>query len=111
FKPAMGKGLWLGTLLVGIDQVVFKGKAPWTMHSRKPDHENLKPAAECQPIQYPKPDGKLTFDKLSSVFVSNTNHEENQPVHLTLKDDRIPVEVNLATYAGPEQRYCPAGVY
>ncbi len=111
FKPAMGKGLWLGTLLVGIDQVVFKGKAPWTMHSRKPDHENLKPAAECQPIQYPKPDGKLTFDKLSSVFVSNTNHEENQPIHLTLKDDRIPVEVNLATYAGPEQRYCPAGVY
>ncbi|NLD70224.1 MAG: electron transfer flavoprotein-ubiquinone oxidoreductase [Limnobacter sp.] len=111
FKPAMGKGLWLGTLLVGIDQVVFKGKAPWTMHSRKPDHEYLKPAAECQPIQYPKPDGKLTFDKLSSVFVSNTNHEENQPIHLTLKDDRIPVEVNLATYAGPEQRYCPAGVY
>ena len=111
FKPAMGKGLWLGTLLVGIDQVVFKGKAPWTMRSRKPDHEYLKPAAECQPIQYPKPDGKLTFDKLSSVLVSNTNHEENQPDHQTLKDDRIPVEVNLATYAGPEQRYCPAGVY
>ncbi|HRO59656.1 MAG TPA: electron transfer flavoprotein-ubiquinone oxidoreductase [Burkholderiaceae bacterium] len=111
FKPSMGKGLWLGTLLVGIDQVVFKGKAPWTMHNRKPDHEYLKPAAECQPIQYPKPDGKLSFDKLSSVFISNTNHEENQPIHLTLKDDRIPVEVNLATYAGPEQRYCPAGVY
>jgi len=111
FKPAMGKGLWLGTLLVGIDQVVFKGKAPWTMHTTKPDHAYLKPASESTPIQYPKPDGKLSFDKLSSVFISNTNHEENQPIHLTLRDPSIPVETNLAVYAGPEQRYCPAGVY
>ncbi len=111
FKPMMAKGLWMGTLLVGIDQVVFKGKAPWTMHSTKPDHEYLKPAAECTPIDYPKPDGKITFDKLSSVFISGTNHEENQPIHLTLKDASIPVSLNLAKYAGPEQRYCPAGVY
>jgi electron-transferring-flavoprotein dehydrogenase len=111
FKPMMGKGLWMGTLMVGIDQLVFKGKAPWTMHSTKPDHEYLKPAAECTPIEYPKPDGKISFDKLSSVFISSTNHEENQPIHLTLIDASIPVSLNLAKYAGPEQRYCPAGVY
>ncbi len=111
FKPAMSKGLWTGTLLVGIDQVVFKGKAPFTLHTSKPDNEYLKPAAECTPISYPKPDGKISFDKLSSVFISNTNHEENQPIHLTLKDPSIPVDINLARYAGPEQRYCPAGVY
>ena len=111
FKPAMNKGLWLGTLLVGIDQVLFKGKAPFTLHVEKPDHEYLRPASECTPIEYPKPDGKLTFDKLSSVFISNTNHEENQPVHLTLKDPSVPVDINLRKYAGPEQRYCPAGVY
>jgi electron-transferring-flavoprotein dehydrogenase len=111
FKPSMGKGLWLGTLLVGIDQVVFKGKAPWTMHTTKPDHAYLKPANECTPIEYPKPDGKISFDKLSSVFISNTNHEENQPIHLTLKDASVPVATNLAKFAGPEQRYCPAGVY
>ena len=111
FKPAMNKGLWLGTLLVGIDQVLFKGKAPFTLHVEKPDHEYLRPASECTPIEYPKPDGKLTFDKLSSVFISNTNHEENHPVHLTLKDPQVPVQINLARYAGPEQRYCPAGVY
>ncbi|MBE0593787.1 MAG: 4Fe-4S dicluster domain-containing protein, partial [Gemmatimonadales bacterium] len=104
FKPAMSKGLWMGTLLVGIDQVVFKGKAPFTLHTSKPDNEYLKPAAECTRIDYPKPDGKISFDKLSSVFISNTNHEENQPIHLTLKDPTIPVEVNLARYAGPEQR-------
>jgi electron-transferring-flavoprotein dehydrogenase len=111
FKPAMSKGLWMGTLLVGIDQVVFKGKAPFTLHTSKPDNEYLRPAAECTPIDYPKPDGKISFDKLSSVFISNTNHEENQPIHLTLKDQSIPVDTNLARYAGPEQRYCPAGVY
>ncbi|RJG01235.1 electron transfer flavoprotein-ubiquinone oxidoreductase [Noviherbaspirillum sedimenti] len=111
FKPAMGKGLVTGTLLVGIDQVVFGGKAPWTLHHTHADHETLKPASECQPITYPKPDGKLTFDRLSSVFISNTNHAEDQPVHLTLRNDAVPVNVNLATYAGPEARYCPAGVY
>ena len=111
FKPAMGKGLWSGTLLVGIDQVLFRGKAPYTMRTKRPDHEYLKPASECQPIVYPKPDGKLTFDRLSSVFISNTNHEENQPAHLTLKDPSVPTAINLPRYAGPESRYCPAGVY
>jgi electron-transferring-flavoprotein dehydrogenase len=111
FKPAMSKGLWSGTLLVGIDQVLFRGKAPFNLHSAKADHEYLKPASECQPINYPRPDGKLTFDRLSSVFLSSTNHEENQPAHLTLKDPTVAVEINLKTYAGPESRYCPAGVY
>jgi electron-transferring-flavoprotein dehydrogenase len=111
FKPWMAKGLYLGTLMVGIDQVVFGGKAPWTLHHQHADHECLKPAAQCQPIQYPKPDGKLTFDRLSSVFISNTNHAEDQPVHLTLKETSVPVAINLAKYAGPESRYCPAGVY
>lgn len=111
FKAAMSKGLWAGTLLVGIDQTVFRGKAPFTLHVKRPDHEYLMPAAEAKPIAYPKPDGKFSFDRLSSVFISNTNHEENQPVHLTLKDPQVPVQINLARYAGPEQRYCPAGVY
>jgi len=111
FKPWMSKGLYLGTVMTGIDQMVFKGKAPWTLRHKHADHECLRPASEFQPIAYPKPDGKLTFDKLSSVFISNTNHAEDQPVHLTLKNPAIPVEVNLAKYAGPEQRYCPAGVY
>ena len=111
FKPAMSKGLITGTLMVGIDQVLFRGKAPWTLHHTHADHECLKPAAEFQPIAYPKPDGKLTFDRLSSVFISNTNHTEHQPAHLTLKNPEVPVSVNLARYAGPESRYCPAGVY
>jgi tripartite ATP-independent transporter DctP family solute receptor len=84
---------------------------PVDLHRTKPDHVYLKPAAECKPIVYPKPDGKLTFDRLSSVFISNTNHEENQPAHLTLKDPSVPVDINLHKYAGPESRYCPAGVY
>jgi len=111
FKPWMDKGLWAGTLMFGVDQVVLRGRAPWTLHRGTPDHAKLRPAAECAPIQYPKPDGKITFDRLSSVYVSNTHHEENQPSHLTLKDPAIPVRVNLAIYAGPESRYCPAGVY
>ncbi len=111
FKPWMSKGLYLGTLMVGIDQVVFRGKAPWTLHHTHADHECLKPAAECQPIIYPKPDNVLTFDRLSSVFISNTNHNEHQPAHLTLKNANVPTEVNLAKFAGPESRYCPAGVY
>jgi len=111
FKPSMGKGLYLGTLLVGIDQVVFRGKAPWTLHHQHADHECLRPAAAFEPIAYPKPDNVLTFDRLSSVFISNTNHNEHQPAHLTLTDSSVPVSVNLTTYAGPEQRYCPAGVY
>jgi electron-transferring-flavoprotein dehydrogenase len=111
FKPAMNKGLYAGSLLFGIDQVVFGGKAPWTLRSDTPDHAKLRPASEFAPITYPKPDGKITFDRLSSVFISNTNHEENQPCHLTLKDTSVPVAINLTKYAGPEQRYCPAGVY
>jgi electron-transferring-flavoprotein dehydrogenase len=111
FKPWMSKGLYLGTLMTGIDQLLFKGKAPWTLRHKHADHECLRPAADFKPIAYPKPDGKLTFDRLSSVFISNTNHAEDQPVHLTLKNPAIPVEVNLARFAGPEQRYCPAGVY
>jgi electron-transferring-flavoprotein dehydrogenase len=111
FKQWMGKGLKLGTVMVGLEQTVLRGRVPWTLHHTRQDHEYLRPAAEFQPIAYPKPDGRLTFDKLSSVFISNTNHEEHQPIHLTLKDPSIPVSVNLARYAGPEQRYCPAGVY
>ncbi|MCA1855357.1 electron transfer flavoprotein-ubiquinone oxidoreductase [Massilia oculi] len=111
FKPWMSKGLYIGTIMTGIDQILFRGKAPWTLHHQHADHECLKPASQFQPIAYPKPDGKLTFDRLSSVFISNTNHAEDQPIHLTLKNPSIPVDVNLAKYAGPEQRYCPAGVY
>jgi electron-transferring-flavoprotein dehydrogenase len=110
FKPWMSKGLYTGTLMVGIDQVVFRGKAPWTLHHGHADHETLELKDEARPIAYPKPDGVLTFDRLSSVFVSNTNHNEDQPVHLTLKDPSLAL-LNLEKYAGPEQRYCPAGVY
>jgi electron-transferring-flavoprotein dehydrogenase len=111
FKQWMAKGLVFGTVMVGIEQKLLGGKFPWTLHHRHADHECLRPASAYQQIVYPKPDGKLSFDRLSSVFISNTNHEENQPVHLTLKNASVPVDVNLATYAGPEQRYCPAGVY
>ncbi|HZP91787.1 MAG TPA: electron transfer flavoprotein-ubiquinone oxidoreductase [Burkholderiales bacterium] len=111
FKPWMSKGLVLGTLMVGVDQIVFGGRAPWTLHHRHADHETLKTKTEAAPIVYPKPDGKLTFDRLSSVFISNTNHNEDQPIHLTLKDPAVPVRINLELYDGPEQRYCPAGVY
>jgi electron-transferring-flavoprotein dehydrogenase len=111
FKPYLDKGLVTGAVLWGIDQIVFRGRTPWTLHRSKADHEKLKPAAECTPIAYPKPDSTITFDKLSSVFLSNTNHEENQPAHLTLKDPAVPTAVNLPVYAGPEQRYCPAAVY
>ena len=110
-RPAFRWGLIGGTLYAGIDQKVLRGKAPWTLKHAHRDNETLKPAAECAKIEYPKPDGKIAFDKLSSVFISNTNHEENQPVHLRLKDATIPIEHNLALYAAPEQRYCPAGVY
>jgi electron-transferring-flavoprotein dehydrogenase len=111
FKPWMSKGLYMGTLMVGLEQKLLGGKMPWTIHLKHADHECLEPASQHQPINYPKPDGKITFDRLSSVFISNTNHAENQPIHLTLKDSSVPVDLNLKTYAGPEQRYCPAGVY
>ena len=109
FKPLLDRGLVTGAVLWGVDQLLFRGKAPWTLHRKAPDHAKLRPAAECVPIEYPKPDGVLTFDKLSSVYLSNTNHEENQPAHLTLKDASVPVAVNLARYAGPEARYLPGG--
>jgi len=109
-KPLLKKGTW-GSPWVWLDQMVFRGKAPWTLRHSTPDHACLKPASQFEPIVYPKPDNKLTFDRLSSVFISNTNHAEDQPIHLTLKDANVPVNVNLSTYAGPESRYCPAGVY
>ena len=111
FKPWMSKGLYLGTLMVGVEQKLLGGNVPWTIHQRKADYEYLEPAKLHQVIDYPKPDGTITFDRLSSVFISNANHEENQPSHLTLKDQDVPVAINLDVYAGPEQRYCPAGVY
>ncbi|MDQ0068659.1 electron-transferring-flavoprotein dehydrogenase [Variovorax boronicumulans] len=111
FKAWFKKGLGVATLMNGIEQWLLKGNIPWTLRRTKPDHLYLKPAAECKPIVYPKPDGKLTFDRLSSVFISNTNHEEQQPAHLTLKDATVPVNINLEKFAGPESRYCPAGVY
>ena len=115
FKLWFKKGKTAGQLMTGIEQWLLPKLGvttpPWTLHNHKADHTALRPASECKPIAYPKPDGKLTFDRLSSVFISNTNHEENQPIHLTLKDAAVPVEVNLARYAGPENRYCPAGVY
>ena len=115
FKQWFKKGRTTATLMTGIEQWLLPKlgirNPPWTIHREKPDHVYLKPAAECPQIAYPKPDGKLTFDRLSSVFISNTNHEENQPAHLTLKDASVPVNVNWDKFAGPESRYCPAGVY
>ena len=115
FKLWFKKGKLVGNTMTGVEQWLmpklgFKAP-PWTLHSTRPDHLALKPAAQCAKIAYPKPDGVLSFDRLSSVFISNTNHAEDQPIHLTLKDDSVPVTVNLALYDGPEARYCPAGVY
>jgi electron-transferring-flavoprotein dehydrogenase len=109
-RPSFHGGMWTGIVYSAIDTYLLRGRAPWTFKHHA-DHESLKPASECKPIQYPKPDGVVSFDKLSSVFISNTNHEEDQPIHLTLKDATVPVAVNFARYAGPESRYCPAGVY
>jgi electron-transferring-flavoprotein dehydrogenase len=109
-RPSFRWGLAAGTLYTGIDLKVLRGRAPWTFKHHA-DHDSLKPAAECEKIDYPKPDGAVSFDRLSSVYISNTNHEEDQPVHLTLKDAAVPIDVNLARYDAPEQRYCPAGVY
>jgi electron-transferring-flavoprotein dehydrogenase len=114
-KPGLKWGMWLGTLHGGmhmwLNDLGLGALVGWTLRHGKADHETLKPAAEMPKIVYPKYDGVLTFDKLSSVFISNTNHEEDQPVHLQLRDPAIPVQVNLALYDGPEGRYCPAGVY
>src|SRR5574337_1200452 len=115
FKQWFKQGNMVGALMTGVEQWLlpklgFKSP-PWTIHRSGPDHVRMHAAGQVAPIRYPKPDGKLTFDRLSSVFISNTNHEENQPAHLTLKDPTVPVAINLAKYAGPESRYCPAGVY
>ncbi len=110
-RPSFKWGLLGGTLYTGIDQVLLRGKAPWTLSHGHADHETLHKAADSKPIDYPKPDGKISFDRLTSVSFSATNHEEDQPVHLTLQDDSVPIEINLAEYDAPEQRYCPAGVY
>ncbi len=109
-RPSFKWGMWGGLAYAGIDTYLFRGKAPWTFKHHE-DHACLKKASECKPIEYAKPDGKISFDRLSSVFLSNTNHEENQPAHLTLLDDSIPIQVNLKDYDAPERRYCPAGVY
>jgi electron-transferring-flavoprotein dehydrogenase len=115
FKQWFKKGNTVGALMTGIEQWLLPKlgmkAAPWTIHRTEADHQRLRPAAEMPPISYPKPDGVISFDRLSSVFVSNTNHEENQPAHLTLRNSTVPVNINLAQYAGPESRYCPAGVY
>ena len=115
FKQWFKQGNTVGTLMTGIEQWLLPKlglkNPPWTVRRHAGDHTRLHAAAQVERITYPKPDGKLTFDRLSSVFISNTNHEENQPAHLTLIDASVPVAINLARYAGPESRYCPAGVY
>ena len=109
-RPSFHRGLLGGLVYSALDTYLLGGRAPWTFHHR-PDHTALRPASQSQPIDYPAADGQLTFDKLSSVYASNTDHEENQPCHLTLADVATPLDVNLALYNGPEQRFCPAGVY
>ncbi len=109
-RPGFNKGLWLGMAYAGLDTYLLRGKAPWTFKHHD-DHSALKPAADMPKIEYPKPDGVVSFDRNSSVYLSGTNHNENQPAHLTLKDASVPVDHNLAIYDAPEQRYCPAGVY
>ncbi|MFP5398879.1 MAG: FAD-dependent oxidoreductase [Gammaproteobacteria bacterium] len=115
FKQWFKKGNLVGAAMTGVEHWLLPKLGvktpPWTIHRHDPDHARLSAAGQCERIAYPRPDGVITFDRLSSVFISNTNHEENQPAHLTLKDAGVPVAVNLATYAGPEARYCPAGVY
>ncbi|MFQ5983998.1 MAG: electron transfer flavoprotein-ubiquinone oxidoreductase [Alphaproteobacteria bacterium] len=109
-RPGFRFGLWSGLTYAALDTYLFHGRAPWTLR-HGPDHTRLKKASECRKIAYPKPDGKITFDLLSSVYLSNTNHEEDQPVHLRLQDPAVAIDVNLRLYDAPEQRYCPAGVY
>ncbi len=110
-RPSFKWGLLLGTIYTGIDQLLLRGQAPWTLKHGHVDHLSLVKKDHAKPIDYARPDGQLTFDKLSSVFISNTNHREDEPCHLTLKDPALPVTLNLAEYDGPEQRFCPAGVY
>ena len=109
-RPSFRWGLWGGIAYSAIDTYLFRGKAPWTLRNHN-DHTRLHKVTQSKKINYPKPDGKITFDKLSSVFLSNTNHEENQPAHLILKDENVPMAINHPDYDGPEARFCPSGVY
>ena len=109
-RPAFQKGLWAGLANGALESYILRGKSPWTLGHHK-DHEQTGKMNDYARIDYPKPDNEVSFDLLSSVFLSGTNHEENQPAHLKLKDESIPIELNLAQYDAPEQRYCPAGVY
>jgi len=109
-RPSFHHGLYGGLVYSAVDTFLFRGRAPWTFHHR-PDHLQLEPKSKYKLIAYPKPDGKVTFDKMSSVALANTKHEKNQPCHLRLRDESIPIHTNLALYDAPEQRYCPAGVY
>jgi electron-transferring-flavoprotein dehydrogenase len=104
-------GLYGGVMYTGLFYMLLRGKEPWTLSHGGPDHSRLKKISEATPIEYPKPDGVLSFDLLASVALTGTDHEADQPPHLTLKDDTIPVNVNLKEYGGPESRFCPAGVY
>lgn len=109
-RPAFRWGMWAGMAYGGIDTYLLRGRAPWTLHHHA-DYACMKKAAECPVIDYPKPDGLITFDKPSSVYLANTVHDEDQPVHLRLKDPDVPIRVNLPEYGAPEERFCPAGVY
>jgi electron-transferring-flavoprotein dehydrogenase len=112
FGPALVKlGVFLGAAFAFIDQNIFFGKLPFTLRNPVPDHESIAKAEDMPVIDYPRPDGVISFDLLSSVFLSSTNHEEDQPSHLTLKDPSVPIDFNLPNYDEPAQRYCPAGVY
>ncbi len=110
-RPGFRRGLLPGLANAAIDTYLLRGAAPWTLHHRHPDHTSLVPAKAARRIDYPRPDGEITFDRLSSVFISNTNHEEDQPAHLRLRDPKKAITVNYRLYDSPEQRYCPAGVY
>ncbi|MCB2052926.1 MAG: electron transfer flavoprotein-ubiquinone oxidoreductase [Geminicoccaceae bacterium] len=110
-RPAFRWGLLPALALNAVDTYLFRGRAPWTLSHHGADHETLQKASDAPRIDYPKPDGVITFDRVSSVFISNTNHEENQPAHLTLEDPTVPIRINLPEYDAPEQRYCPAAVY
>ena len=110
-RPSFKYGLKLGIILTGIDQIFLRGKAPWTLKHGEPDHCSLQEKNKAKKIVYPKPDGKISFDRLTNVSFSSTYHEENQPIHLKISDEKIPIDKNLALYDSPEQRYCPAGVY
>ena len=110
-KPSFSWGLILGILFTGIDQLLFRGKLPFTLKHKHADHETLLPANKIKKIEYPKPDNVITFDKTSSVYLTGTNHAENQPVHLQLKDSNLPINYTLEKFDEPAQRYCPVGVY